>query len=109
MSAIEDGLQRKQLGVTTINQASIVAMLDGRCAELKTTHQQRIQRRALVTAQIDELGREKVALDIEIAGIEGHGAEAELLLNLVRNAQPPSQQLEASANSPQSEGMGGGQ
>jgi hypothetical protein len=73
----------------SFEQAAFVRALEHRCQSLKARHTERKHQRALLSAQIEELIEARDALDLEIAGIEGHGAEAEQWLSLVKESQPP--------------------
>jgi hypothetical protein len=75
-----------------IDQAALLQAFGERCAALVETRRQRVQRRLLLAAEIEEKQRELAALDIEIAGIEGHGAEAEIWHRRISGAQDGGQE-----------------
>ncbi len=69
--------------VTALQFDALRTELTKRLAGLQQLHQSKLaERTALVTSIADSQERLR-SLEIEIAGVEGHGAEAELCLALV--------------------------
>lgn len=74
-----------QPGVATATPGSekLRDYLMRRLADLQQSHQQKLAQRAALAASIADSQERLRALDIEIAGVQGHGAEAEQFLSVL--------------------------
>jgi hypothetical protein len=88
MAETSNGMPDANEARCLLDRAQMVSALEARCQELRAMREQKRQQRIHLAAVAEETARQLEALDREIVGIEGHGAEAEQWLSLVRAAQP---------------------